>query len=67
MNIDEEIMHRLKELDIDCPECDHMEDEQYYCTTCGCEGGHGIINVYDYFEELYKVKRKPVQRDENAS
>jgi hypothetical protein len=46
MNMNEEILKRIKLLEIDCPECESVEDYQYYCTTCGREGGQGRINVY---------------------
>ena len=47
MNMNEEILKRIKLLEIDCPECESIfDDEQYYCSTCGCEGGLGRINVY---------------------
>lgn len=26
-----------------CPECSYIEDEQYYCLTCDCEGGNGWL------------------------
>jgi hypothetical protein len=37
----EEIIDRInstRDLTIDCPECEGMEDDQYTCTTCWCEG-----------------------------
>jgi hypothetical protein len=48
----EEIIDRinstLRDLTIDCPECEGMEDDQYTCTTCWCEGGDGKIRVSEY-------------------
>lgn len=26
---------------ITCPECSSIEDEQYFCLTCNCQGGNG--------------------------
>ena len=53
--INDEILERIKLLEIDCPECECMnDDEQYQCSTCGCEGGGGRINVYRHL-----TKRAP--------
>lgn len=27
-----------------CPDCSWVEDPQYTCTMCWCEGGDGIID-----------------------
>jgi hypothetical protein len=37
---------------IECPECHCMEDDQYGCTTCGCQGGGGEIEVDEVIETL---------------
>ena len=34
-----------------CPDCANIEDEQYTCTTCWCQGGDGEINVFNYLAE----------------
>jgi hypothetical protein len=46
-----EILSDIKRLEIDCPECKYMEDDQYTCTTCWCEGGNGRINVFQWLKE----------------
>jgi len=50
--LDREILDRVEnvinDLLIDCPECEYMEDDQYTCTTCWCEGGNGKLKVRDY-------------------
>jgi hypothetical protein len=50
--VKEEIIDRinstLRDLTIDCPECEGMEDDQYTCTTCWCEGGDGKIRISEY-------------------
>lgn len=36
----------IENLTIDCPDCPiGIEDDQYTCTTCWCQGGNGTINV----------------------
>jgi hypothetical protein len=50
--VKEEILREIKSLYIDCPECTgFIDDEQYTCTTCWCQGGDGRINVFDYIKE----------------
>jgi len=44
----EEILEEIKTLEIDCPECKWMEDDQYQCTTCEWGGGDGKINVFQF-------------------
>lgn len=46
-----EILNDIKRIEIDCPECKWMEDDQYTCTTCWCEGGDGKINVYEWLRD----------------
>ena len=49
---DDEILERFKKLTIDCPDCEFMyDDDQYQCAICGCEGGQGKINVFQYLTE----------------
>lgn len=60
--IEEEIIEKLDDTYIDCPDCEWMySDEQYTCTTCWCEGGHGKLHVLTYIKEnpefLNKVKK----------
>lgn len=46
------ILERIKELEIDCPDCEDLDmDDQYTCVTCWCEGGNGRLNVMDYLKE----------------
>jgi len=48
----EEIVNGINDLQIDCPDCEYMsDDEQYTCTTCWCEGGNGRINVVQWIKE----------------
>jgi len=48
----DEILDRIKETTINCPDCeDFYGDEQYTCATCWCEGGQGKINVYNWLKE----------------
>jgi hypothetical protein len=39
-SVQEQIIENIKDLKVDCPECECMEDEQYTCTTCWHEGGN---------------------------
>lgn len=48
VNVFDEILTEIKYLYIDCPECTGIEDDQYFCTTCGCQGGEGAVNVLDW-------------------
>ena len=36
---------------VECEDCKWMEDDQYTCTTCWCEGGNGTLNVMDCFKK----------------
>lgn len=51
-DIEDEIVNRIKEqlryIDVDCPECESIGDDQYQCCTCGYGGGNGKIDVIDY-------------------
>ena len=50
--IENEIFRSLSKLRVDCPDCEGMyDDDQYSCALCGCEGGHGSINVVEYLRE----------------
>lgn len=51
-HMDSEIIDRIKELTIECPECESMwSDEQYQCGTCGGAGAGNYINVYEWLKE----------------
>jgi len=55
MEINEEILNRLDELWIDCPDCENMGmDDEYTCTTCWSTGGDGQINVGALFRKYIK-------------
>lgn len=46
------ITERISQLTVDCPVCEDMySDDQYSCSTCGCQGGQGTIYVVDYYKE----------------
>jgi len=49
-----EILDRISDtvhrLTIDCPECESMDDDQYTCTTCWCEGGSGKLKIAQYIK-----------------
>lgn len=51
--IEVEILNRIRELDVECPECevnfDKVNVEQ--CVTCGCEGGDNYINALTYIKQ----------------
>jgi len=50
------ILTKIKNIEIDCPECESMsDDDQYTCTTCWSEGGYGKINVFDWLKENPEV------------
>ncbi len=46
-----EIVESIKDLSIDCPDCQWVEDDQYCCTTCWCQGGYGKINIVNYLKD----------------
>lgn len=48
-----EIIDRISNLYIDCPECENIidSDDQYQCTTCG---GGSRINVLDWITKEIK-------------
>ena len=37
------------DMHVQCPECKHIEDEQYTCTTCWCEPGvtHSVTSIIE--------------------
>lgn len=38
---------------VDCPDCVDVEDDQYTCTSCWCDGGNGKLDITD----SYIIKR----------
>ncbi len=48
--IKDEIIDRISNLYIDCPDCESiiLDDDQYQCTTCG---GGSRINVLTWVKE----------------
>lgn len=46
-----EMLNEIKRLEIDCPECINMDDDQYTCTTCWYQGGNGRVNVFNWLKE----------------
>ena len=50
-DINDEIANEINDLYVDCPDCKYMDDDQYTCTTCWCEGGNGRINVVQWVKE----------------
>lgn len=55
--IEQEVMNRIYDLEVDCPECESMEDDQYHCTMCGNQGGYGRLNVHDFLKERKLPKK----------
>lgn len=49
--IQREILDEIKAIQIDCPECKYIGDDQYTCTTCWYQGGDGRINVLNWIKE----------------
>lgn len=51
--VNDEIISRIGELHIDCPECENIigSDEQYQCGTCG---GGAKINVLEWIKSQLK-------------
>lgn len=45
------IKELLEDLEINCPDCGGIDDEQYTCTTCWCQGGEGKIKVLLFLRE----------------
>lgn len=47
--LDKEIFNRISNLEVDCPDCEHVfGDDQYTCTTCWSQGGEGKLNVIEF-------------------
>lgn len=58
-SLQEEILRNIKSVYVDCPDCESVyDDEQYTCTTCWCEGGHGKINVFEWLKNHPEVLTK---------
>lgn len=57
--INDEILDRIKELYIDCPECETiiLGDEQYSCTLCE---GSGRLSVYTLMKEQFDKSEKEI-------
>ena len=54
--MEDEILGGIKVIEIDCPECQCMEDDQYTCTTCWCQGGNGK-NIFQWLKShMYVFK-----------
>lgn len=49
--IHDEIVDRIGDLRVNCPECENIDDDQYACTTCW---GGGRINVLEWINEQIK-------------
>lgn len=51
----DEIIDRMSDLYVDCPECENIihSDEQYQCGTCS---GGSRIYVLDWVAQLFKVR-----------
>ena len=47
-----EILNSIKNLEVDCPACEGLtDDEQYTCTICWNQGGNGKINVFEWLKD----------------
>lgn len=55
-NIQDEILDSIKRLEVDCPECEYIDDDQYSCGTCDGQGSGGKINVYDYLKNYFEMQ-----------
>lgn len=54
------IVDYILDLEIECPECAFVEDDQYTCPICWCTGGNGKINVVNFLTEnpdMFNVTR----------
>lgn len=55
-DMDELVLEEIEELTVNCPECEFMDDDQYTCTTCWCQGGQGKINVLNWvLDNFYSI------------
>lgn len=58
-SITREIVRDIKYLEIDCPDCKYMyDDDQYTCTTCWCEGGNGKNNVFSWLRDHPEILKE---------
>lgn len=56
--INNDIFNDIKKIEIDCPDCQCMEDDQYTCTICWCQGGNGKINIFRWLKDHPKYMEK---------
>lgn len=52
--ITNDIVDEINGLEIYCPDCRYIGDDEYTCTVCWCEGGNGRINVVRWIAENKK-------------
>lgn len=51
--IEKEIFNIISQVEIYCPDCEYVyDDEQYTCTECWCEGGGGKLNIIDFLKRI---------------
>ena len=59
MDQKDEILADIKELEIDCPDCKYIDDdEQYTCHICWCQGGAGKLNVFEWLKDNGFLKKE---------
>jgi hypothetical protein len=52
-NYNDQILADIRVIYVACPACIYLEDEQYTCTVCECQGGNGEIQVLGFLEKHF--------------
>lgn len=51
----------FSQVEINCEECQGIEDEQYTCCTCWAQGGRETISAQTLLQDLFDLKYNPEQ------
>lgn len=49
----------FSQVEINCQECESIEDEQYTCCTCWAQGGRKTISAQTLLQDLFNLKYNP--------
>ena len=53
----------FSQVEINCEECQNIEDEQYTCCNCWAQGGRKPISAQKLLQDLFDLKYIPEEAD----
>lgn len=53
----------FSQIEINCEECQYIEDEQYTCCNCWAQGGRKPISAQILLQDLFDLKYNPEEAD----